>query len=99
MIQLKETNSLECHSIITVTVCEMPSFTKLCPRHITHHLSFLWHDSKVLAIIPITNEEAQPVRSFATCQRQPARKRWGKDINPGLSVSQIHFAPLGHLDI
>ena len=64
MIQLRETNSLECQSIIMVTVCEMPSFTKLCPRHITHYLSFLWHDSKVLGIIPITNEEAQPLRSL-----------------------------------
>ena len=51
MIQLKKTNSLECHSIITVTICEMPSFTKLCPRHITCYLSFLWHVSQVLGII------------------------------------------------
>lgn len=36
MIQLKKTNSLECLSIITVTVCEVPSFIKLCPRHIIY---------------------------------------------------------------
>lgn len=41
VIQLKETNSLECHSIIMVTVCEMPSFTKLCPGRVTRYFSFL----------------------------------------------------------
>lgn len=88
MIQLKKTNSLECHSIITVTVCEMPSFTKLCPRHITCYLSFLWRVSQVLGIISITNEEAQVLRSFATSRD---RKWWSKDVNSGLSVSQVHL--------
>ena len=52
MIQLKKTNSLECHSIITVTVCEMPSFPS-CVLGILHVTSLFYGMSpKYSALFP-----------------------------------------------
>ena len=98
MIQLKKTNSLECHSIITVTVCEMPSFTKLCPRHITHVTSHFYGMSpKYSALFPLQMRK----HGFWEVLQLPetARKWWSKDVNQVCLCAQsiCPFMPPCHL--
>lgn len=98
MIQLKKTNSLECLSIITVTVCEVPSFTKLCPRHITYVTSHFYGMSpKYSALFPL---QMRKHRFWEVLQLpETARKWWSKDANSGLSCdkSTCPFRPPCHL--